>query len=718
MPFISIICPTMRVGGLDVLFDSLRAQTFTDFELVLVDGLRPLRAEIVTEEARNRFLRVVHVEPEPNPFPRAAYCACANAGLRAASGEVALFVVDYTHLPPGAVAKHAEFHRRADRHQGLMLPHRYVHLEVDKHFPRYGADEVEMYVNDLLHLKKFIWSIGRVQLDVPAQPHRVHDGTLAQPDADPKLRASKGPVDPLWFHAKNESVRLDVALETGGFCEELDGSHGWQDSEFADRLSLAHGVKWYVDPDPQTVALITNPRSVFPLAAQDRPFGTNEEIWLRRRGAKYQPPLPSLKEHSGRNRGPAEPASRGAVSGAEVATPRPAPAACTAGADLPLRPLRVAMIYGEFSTGLHGKFDPAGLYTRRGLTGSESSFFNLGRSLAERGHEVAAFCPCDEPYDHPSGLAILPISVLPTLQEQPDVDAVIAWSEPDYLYFAPPGALRVVDQQLNDWNYCRAPGWGDRVDLFVFPSENSRQHHVRDEGLKVAGEEPLAGGKVGFSKWAVVPNSVDLDLFAGEAPARNLRRVVWCSSPDRGLHHLLSWWPAIRARVPDAELRIFYRLKPWLEHFSTVDLPEGRRARYIEEMLPRLAPMGVTVCDSVPNARMARELREAAVLAYPCDPVRYTEGFGCSVLDAAAGGAQPIISDADALSEVHGSAAFVVEGRPGERRDKWIKTICDALLHIDHDVEDSDMRAHAEKHSRQRVAEQWEELLRQRIKRS
>ena len=54
MPYLSIVVPTMRVGGLNILFDALAAQRFTDFELVLVDGLRGKRAARVAEEARDR----------------------------------------------------------------------------------------------------------------------------------------------------------------------------------------------------------------------------------------------------------------------------------------------------------------------------------------------------------------------------------------------------------------------------------------------------------------------------------------------------------------------------------------------------------------------------------------------------------------------------------------------------------------------------------------
>jgi glycosyltransferase involved in cell wall biosynthesis len=152
-------------------------------------------------------------------------------------------------------------------------------------------------------------------------------------------------------------------------------------------------------------------------------------------------------------------------------------------------------------------------------------------------------------------------------------------------------------------------------------------------------------------------------------------RVVHCSSPDRGLHHLLGAWPEIRRAVPHATLHVFYRLGPWLRGFDQTPYfppiePLRARANYVEECLRRfqeLGGMGVTLRDAVSRETIEREMAQAEVSANPCDTTTWSEGFSCAILEACAARACPIISDCDALGEVYATLS------PVPREPGWVK---------------------------------------------
>lgn len=703
MPFVSLIIPTMRVGGLDFLMDSLARQSFADFELVLVDAFHDRRRDIVAKEARDRFLAVRHVGLNPSPFPICSFSTYSNAGIAASTGEVLLFMVDYSRLPVDLIERHARFHKAdTTKRAGLMGPHRYVGFQPAPGFAGYGRDDISRYANDVMTgaLDLFMFSAGTA-VERPSFPHDADGGVQVPADADPKLRHAAGPIGAEYFHAKNESVRKSRVLEVDGYDTELDGAHLYQDTDFADRLTVKAGVSWTLDPT--AIVDIVNPRHVFPFAKRLRPHEDNKAIWERKKAAGYPPSSRRLMLDLKIEEKQAPIQDDPSVGRVAYTLEQ------SAGIETTAPKMRIAMVYGEFSSYGHGPYTADGIYKTVGLTGSEGSFFNLARTLSERGHEVVVFCDTPGEQDHSTGFKMLPIRTLGAFPQVKGVDAMLAWNEPDYLKYAPAGTLRVCDQQLNDFGYAGSgwypqagrwltpqQNWRGLVDCWVSPSENHAKNVMTTE---------LPG-----AQFSVIANSVDLDLF-GASPKRYPHRAVWCSSPDRGLHHALAMWPVVRQQIPDAELHVFYMLAPWIARARENGDDVGRRARFIENALDRLRGYGVVVHDAVPNVQMARELQASACLVYPCDPVRYTEGFGCSVLDAAAGGCVPIISTADALPEVHGDASIGVIGNPATTRQAWIDAVVAVMRGEIDPTAGERMKRHAQKHSRQVIATKWEQML-------
>ena len=138
--------------------------------------------------------------------------------------------------------------------------------------------------------------------------------------------------------------------------------------------------------------------------------------------------------------------------------------------------MKLALICGKFSTGLHGKIDAERLFEARALTGSESSFFNVAKGLAELGNQVDVYCDVIKQIpkcEKLAGASVFHIHNDPAN----DCDAYISLNEPDQFRRLPEDikGLRIVQMQLNDFPYCQE-GFEQFTDIFAFLSPLQRDH--------------------------------------------------------------------------------------------------------------------------------------------------------------------------------------------------------------------------------------------------
>lgn len=324
--------------------------------------------------------------------------------------------------------------------------------------------------------------------------------------------------------------------------------------------------------------------------------------------------------------------------------------------------MNIALAYPAMNLPFRGSLELENYWSDpRGLTGSEYGFIRLYEELKALGHEV-------EPYigTQASGSTVY--------------DAAIVINDPNWLRDAK-ARVRVCEFYMNDFGFCQL-GFEQHVDLFHAPSAPHMRRMLEQEWpVQMTTEGPSGHVRFAPAQWKVNELGCDPERFGGVEKVPG--RVIYASSPDRGLHWLLQEWPAIKRAVPHAHLRIFYRLEPWIRGFDNVPYypsiePLRRRAVYIEEALRRLRHLDVVAVDSVSREQIAREMSEAEVMAYPCDTVSWSEGFSCSILEACAARACPVITDCDALGELYGGWTASVK-RNGCWPVRWRDTVIEKL---------------------------------------
>lgn len=170
------------------------------------------------------------------------------------------------------------------------------------------------------------------------------------------------------------------------------------------------------------------------------------------------------------------------------------------------------------------------------------------------------------------------------------------------------------------------------------------------------------------AKVIVTRNGIDPARFKRpDGLKRNPHRVVYSSSPDRGLLALLNAWTVVRKEVPTAELAVFYGFGNW--KFMAQQMgPDGKaHLRLIQhiEHLCRTLP-GVTFRDRVSQDELAREFMASGVWAYP---TWFQETSCITAMEAQAAGLAIVATDRAALKETVLPGLNRLWMLPWDRRD-------------------------------------------------
>ena len=133
------------------------------------------------------------------------------------------------------------------------------------------------------------------------------------------------------------------------------------------------------------------------------------------------------------------------------------------------------------------------------------------------------------------------------------------------------------------------------------------------------------------------PNGIDPSFLVDGDNAATV--FAYGSAPNRGLYEVLKGWPAVRGRVPNATLVVYYGFSPAFVTWGARHIPAFDAWRAEVERL--LRQPGVDYRGMVGHDELARGYARAGFVLYP---TTYPETGCVSVMKAMALGAIPVTS--------------------------------------------------------------------------
>jgi hypothetical protein len=151
-----------------------------------------------------------------------AYPSACNSGLRYARGRLVYFMNDYVQVSPDTLQRHWDIYEKWG--PSALICGVFQALLGMKQYPQRRPDRVvDDHLGEIIYFRK---------PDVIKLANGEH--LMAPPSA------------PHWSAGVNDSAPLKLLLETNGFDERLDGSHGGSDDELGMRM-IRKGARLFLD---------------------------------------------------------------------------------------------------------------------------------------------------------------------------------------------------------------------------------------------------------------------------------------------------------------------------------------------------------------------------------------------------------------------------------------------------------------------------------------
>ncbi|MFN8392696.1 MAG: glycosyltransferase family 4 protein [Bdellovibrionota bacterium] len=279
----------------------------------------------------------------------------------------------------------------------------------------------------------------------------------------------------------------------------------------------------------------------------------------------------------------------------------------------------------------------------RPLGGIETAVIRLAAALDSLGQDVTVMTPVENP--PLSQPLYLPFRALQDLGPTDVLIAVRDWQP----LLLPLKAKRRLFWTGDSYDQAQSVGIGDR-----------RVQRAVDWFCAVSGwhaETICAASGFPSEKTYLLQNGIHPEYFTG-SEARVRKRLIYSSTPYRGLQHVPGMYRQLKQKHPELELKVFSGYGVYAGSG-----PPAAALKEYEVLKSELESMpGCSVVGSVTQIQLAREMMRASLLFYPNT---FEETSCITAMEAQAAGCAIVTSKKGALPETVGDAGILIDGEPG-----------------------------------------------------
>jgi glycosyltransferase involved in cell wall biosynthesis len=282
-----------------------------------------------------------------------------------------------------------------------------------------------------------------------------------------------------------------------------------------------------------------------------------------------------------------------------------------------------------------------------GIGGSETSHVYMAQGLARRGCDVASFAPCSYlgPMHDPAGVPWrwwdLAFNRQDALYAGDRGGVWVIYRDPAVLDLVPPGVPAWVICQDVDYDSWTPERIARATRIVALCHEQRRFLLHRHSEMS---------GKI-----AVSSNGVREDIIAdalAEGLPRDPKRLIYPSSPDRGLLNLVPIFERAREMDPQLELHVYYGFdnieKVVAAERAKLGRDDGPVATSTRKIREAINKPGIVLHGRTGQRALAREWAQSGIW---CHPSNFQETSCITCMDAQALGAIPITNPIWAAGE-------------------------------------------------------------------